>query len=59
MWSVWTALREAYQSCGRMAGRQYVNEVATRSKPMDESREYEYSDEETTTAHRAAHCPKL
>jgi len=26
---------------------------------MDESREYEYSDEETTTAHRAAHCPKL
>ena len=26
---------------------------------MDESREYEYSDEETTTARRAAHCPKL
>ena len=26
---------------------------------MDESREFDYSDEETTTAHRAAHCPKL
>lgn len=26
---------------------------------MDESREYDFSDEVTTTAHRAAHCPKL
>ena len=34
-------------------------QMTSRSEPMDESREYEYADDEANTSHRAAHCPTL